>query len=155
MLENSKMWKPTWLVIVILCLNLTTFGQQNKTLNKAVEEFCKRYHYQHRYKYNQSIGQISQLSGMTIGYENWQIEQAINNLRGDYKYRESLFRSIGIITRFNQAHISLQLMGLGIDTTGANALADYIVKKYKGTITDDLVIPERSSTTLQNPRNYI
>jgi TonB family protein len=125
-------------LLAILALYCISVKAQLKEPSTAITvDFCRNIFIQVKVYNNDNIKAYCYLAGRNLGYGLVDIEEAIENINKNKKFRDELQKSI-VRNYGNQEMLALNLISIGMRATNAKLLAKYLIIKYSSTNNSDV-----------------
>lgn len=115
--------------VTLIFLGILVHAQVKEPPAEVTLDFCRNMYIQVKIFNNDNIRASCYMAGRKLGYQLSDIEEAIENISKNKKFRDEVQKQMAEMYR-DKEMITLNLIGIGMSATNAKILASYLVNKY-------------------------
>lgn len=117
--------------VTLLILSTLVQAQIKEPPAEVKLDFCRNIYIQVKIYDNDNIRASCYMAGRKLGYQLSDIEEAVENISRNVRFRDELLKQMTEIYRDKET-ISLNLIGIGMKATNAKIMGSFLVNKYLG-----------------------
>lgn len=112
-----------------MLLSMLLNSQVKEPPPEVTMDFCRNLYIQVKIYNNDNIRASCYMAGRQLGYQLSDIEEAVENINKNKKFRDELLKQMTEMYR-DKEMITLNLIGIGMKATNAKIMGSYLVNKY-------------------------
>lgn len=118
--------------VQFMLLSMLLHAQVKEPPPEVIIDFCRNIYIQVKIYNNDNIRASCYMAGRQLGYQLSDIEEAVENINKNKKFRDELLKQMTEMYRDKEI-ITLNLIGIGMRATNAKILGTYLANKYLNT----------------------